>query len=299
MSVANVDEESRAQVLTVMTEAELASMWAEEGDAVVVHDGRHWRATHPGFYQPTHLLARMKGGEITRPTLLCWGYRAALTEEDAYQASGSIPLYLLTEIGTFTEGALSRNRRSDLRRCRRNVEFRRLRDPSLLMEQGHRVFMSAVRRLGYWRPLNEADYRRRVERRSQHGRRLIVAGLIDGRLGGYLDSYAVNGVLYPEEIIVATDALRTGIGTGLYVETIEIGREAGAVRDICNGLDTPEDPELCHFKESLGFRVVHVPARTVIPAPILAYIKARRPATHYRLTGVKLGSRASTDGYPR
>jgi len=299
MSAANVNEELPDTDLMVMTEAELASMRAEEGDTVVLHDGRYWRATFPGFYQPIHLLARIRAAEVTRPTPLCWGYRAALTDEDAHLAGGSIPVYVLNNIGTFTEDVLSRNRRSDLRRCRRHVEFRRLRDPSLVIEQGHGVFMSAVRRLGYWRPLNEVNYRKRMERRTRHGRRLIVAGFIDGKLEGYLDSYAVNGVLYPEEIIVATDALRTGIGTGLYVETIETGLRAGTVHDVCNGLHTPEDPELCHFKEGLGFRVVHVPARTVIPAPILAYINARRPATHYRLTGVKLGSRASTDAYPR
>jgi hypothetical protein len=88
-----------------------------------------------------------------------------------------------------------------------------------------------------------------------------------------------------EEIFVATDALRTGIGTGLYVETIVAGMRSGAVREVCNGLHTPEDPDLCHFKEGLGFRLAHLPARSVIPAPIRAFIRARRPATYYRLTG--------------
>jgi hypothetical protein len=98
-----------------------------------------------------------------------WGYRAALIEEDACSANGSLPVYLLTGIDQFTEGALARNRRSDLRRCRREVELCRLREPSLLMEQGYRVFMSAVGRLGYWRPLTEAAYRERVKRRSITG----------------------------------------------------------------------------------------------------------------------------------
>jgi hypothetical protein len=279
--------------LTVMTEAELASMSAEEGEAVVAHGGRYWHATFPGLYQPIPLLARLRAAEVTRPTRFCWGYRAALTDEDAQVANGSIPVYLMTDVSTFTEAALNRNRRSDLRRCRRLVEFRRLRDPSLLVEQGHRVFMSAVRRSGYWRPLTEIDYRRRVERRGRHGRRLIIAGLIHGRLEGYLDSYAVNGVLYLDEIFVATDALRTGIGTGLYVETIETGLRSDPIDDVCSGLHTPEDADLCRFKEGIGFQVVHVPARTVLPAPVLAYIKARRPATHYHLAGVRPVSRAN------
>jgi hypothetical protein len=92
-------------------------------------------------------------------------------------------------------------------------------------------------------------------------------------------------VLHLDEIFIATDALRTGIGTGLYVETIETGARELAIRDVCNGLHRPEDPNLCRFKEGLGFRVVHVPARAVIPPPIRAYLRARRPATYYRLTG--------------
>lgn len=295
MLIGDVGEGPPKAGLAVMTEAELAAMRAQEGDTVVLHDGRHWRATFPGFYQPIHLAARLRAAEIRRPAILCWGYRAALLEEDAHLANGSLPLYLMADIGHFTAAALNRNRRGDLRRAQRQVEFRRLGEPSLLLEQGHAVFMSAVRRLGYWRSQTEVEYRRRIERRAGHGRRLIIAGLVDGRLGGYMDSYAVNGVLYPEEIFVDTDALRTGIGTGLYVETIETARRAGTIREVCNGLHTPEDPDLCRFKEGLGFRLCHVPARTVIPTPIRAYIKARRPATHYRLTGLDPAASVNAD----
>lgn len=272
--------------LVVLTEDQLAMMRTDEGDRVIRHAGRHWRATSPGFFQPIHLLAKMQAAEVTRPALLCWGYRAALAEEDAHLARNSMPLYLIEDAATFGDDSLSRNRRSDLRRCRRVVEFRALRDPSLLVEQGYRVFMSAVRRLGYWRPLTEHEYRQRIERRTRHGLRLIIAGLVDGRLEGYLDSFAVDGTLYPEEIFISTESMRSGIGTGLYVETIQAGARAADVRAVCNGLHTPEDADLCHFKESLGFRVVRVPARVVMPAPVQAYLRARRPGTYYRLTGV-------------
>ena len=273
-----------------MTEAELASVRAAEGERVVLHEGRHWRETHPGFYEPVHLLARMRACEVSRPSRLCWGYWAALVDADAGRADSSKPVYLLADVADFPERSLSRNRRGDLRKCSREVDLQVLREPSLLLEQGHGVFMSAAQRLGHWKPLTEAEYRRRVERRSAHGRRQIVAGSVDGRLAGYLDALAVDGVLYPEEIFVATDALRTGIGTGLYVATIETALRTGAIREICNGLHTPEDPNLCHFKESLGFRVVRVPARSVIAAPVRTIIRARRPAAYYRLTGEMPGS---------
>lgn len=270
--------------MSVMTEAELAAMRAAEGDAFVLRQGCHWRSAYPGFYQPIHLMARARDAELRPPVRLCWGFRAALREEHAHLANASVPVHLLT-VERFDEALLSRNRRSDLRKCRRHVEFRRLRAPALVLEQGYEVFMSAVRRLGYWRPLSELAYRDRVTRRARHGRRLFVAGLVDGRLRGYLDSYAVDGVLYPDEIFVASDALCTGIGTGLYVETFHAAMEDGAVRAVCNGLHRPEDSNLSRFKEGLGFRVEKLPARAVIPAPIRSYLRARRPATYYRLTG--------------
>lgn len=277
--------ESANTSVMAMSEAAFATIRAQEGDAVVLRQGCHWRACYPGFYQPIHLLARIRAAEVKQPTRLCWGFRAALTEEDAHLANGSVPLHLLTDVQSFSESALSRNRRSDLRRCARQVEFRQLQSPDLLLEQGYEVFMSAVRRLGHWRPVTELEYRNRVSRRAGHGRRLFIAGLIDGKLRGYLDSYAIDGVLYTDQIFIASDALRTGIGTGLYVATILAAARDRSIVTVCNSLHRPEDPDLCRFKAGLGFRVVQVPARTVIPAPIRAYLRARRPATYYRLTG--------------
>jgi hypothetical protein len=285
--VATAQEGRPDTELAVMTEAELASMRADEGVTVVLRDGRYWCAIFPGFYQPIHLLARMRAVEVKRPTRLCWGYRAALLEEEAHFANGSIPVHLLPDVRQFSERLLRRDRRKDLRNCRQLVEFRRLRDPSLLAEQGYGVFMSAVRRVGYWHPVSEVDYLRRMERRSRDERRLLIGGLIDGRLGGYMESYAVDGILYTDEVIVATEALSTGIGTGLWVETIETVAATPTVTEVCGGLHTPENQGLCSFKDGLGFRVAHVPALSAIPAPIGAYIEARRPAAHYRLTGVR------------
>jgi hypothetical protein len=268
-----------------MSDAELVAMRAAEGDAVVLRDGCHWRPAYPGFYQPIHLLARIRAAEVRQPARLCWGFRAVLHDDDAAEANASVPVHLLRDVQSFNEGRLSRNRRGDLRRCRRQVEFRRLSTPALLLEQGYEVFMSAVQRTGHRRLLTLLEYRQRVLKRAAHGRRLFIAGLVDGRLRGYLDSYAIDGVLYNDEIFVATDSLRTGIGTGLYVETFLASARDPARSAVCNGLHRPEDPDLCRFKAGLGFQVVQVPARTVIPAPIRAFIRARRPAAYYRLTG--------------
>ena len=285
MAAGSLHTNSIGSATPAMSEAELAEMLAAEGNAVVWRRGCHWRPAYPGFYQPVDLLARMRAAELIQPPRLSWGFRAALGEAEAHLANASVPVHLLFDAQRFDVAMLSRNRRSDLRRARRLVDFQRIETPDLLLEQGYEVFASAVHRLGHRRPLSEARYRRRVERRARHGRRMFIAGLIEGKLRGYLDSYVVDGVLHTDEIFVATDAMRTGIGTGLYVETILAALRSGRIRQVCNSLHRPEDPNLCHFKESLGFRVVQLPARVVMPPPIRAYLRARRPATYYRLTG--------------
>lgn len=281
--------------LTVLTEAEFASMRQEEGAAVVERGGRYWEIPFPGFYQPIHWLARFRAADVGRPAVFGWGYRAALTDEDARLANGSIPLHLLTNVEHFTESGLNESRRRDLRRCRRQVEFRRVCDPSLLLEQGYGVFSSAQLRVPFGRPLTREEYLSRIEQRVSDPRRVFVAGLVDDRLAGYMEAYAVDGVLYTHEPFVATEHVRTGIGTGLYVETIEIGARARTIHEVCNGIHAPERPGITAFKDTLGSTVVQVPARVAMPAPIGAFIKSRRPLTYYRLTGVKPAAAAAAN----
>ena len=153
MPVADAREGPSDAELTVLTEAEFASMREEEGARVIGHDQRYWEIISPGFYQPVHLLARFRAAAVGRPTPFCWGYRAALADEDAPHANGSIPVHLLTRAQEFTESGLVEFRRRDLRKCRREVEFRRLRDPSLLLEQGWGVYRSAQLRVPFGHPL--------------------------------------------------------------------------------------------------------------------------------------------------
>jgi hypothetical protein len=272
--------------LTVMTEDGLAALRREDGIRVQTSVGRQWEEIFRGFYQPIHLLARLRRAEIRRPTLACWGYRAALTDEDAGSANASMPVHVLSDVGHFTEAALSKGRMGDLRRCRREVEIRHERDPALLVDQGYAVFTSAQRRTDFYsRPATEAEFRRRMQQQVPDVRRLFVVGIVNGKLGGYFQSFAVEGVLYAHELYVASECMRTGIGTGLYVETIAIAARSGAIDEACFGLHTPDAAGISVFKASIGIGLVDIPSRCVIPAPLDALIKRRRPAAHYRLTG--------------
>jgi hypothetical protein len=285
MTLAPITDSAPGTELTVMTEAGFAAMRAEEGARVVERDGRFWGETFSGFYQPIHQIATLRTSEIHRPTWRCWGYRAALAPEDARTANGSIPVSLMSDVRGFTEDMFDRNRTRDLRRCRREVEIRRVFDPDIFIREGWPVHTSAKKRVDPGGTMIESEYRTMMVKRAPDPRRLIVAGFVDGKLAGYLESYAVDGILYGRDLYVATEYMGTGIGTGLYLETIQFGVRTSAVNQICLGPVLLDRPGLTAFKRTLGFSTVAVPAHIAIPAPIGAFIRWRRPAVHYRLTG--------------
>ena len=282
--------DSSAWRLQNLTEAELAALRQAEGASVAFRAGHHWAAIFPGFYQPVNLVAGLEAPAIGRPTQLCWGFRAGLADASRDAATGSIAVHLYRDIGRFDRRALSAGRRDDLRRCRRALEIVQ---PAarILVDQGYGVFRSAQDRLHYWRDAGEETYRRRIEKLARDPRRFILAGVADGRLAGYLESYAVDGVLYTEHLIVATAAVRTGIATGLFVAAMEAAAQHSDVRMVCLGQHTPERPGLTSFKDGLRAPVEHLPARSMIPRAFAAFIRARRPAAYYRLTGINPHSR--------
>jgi hypothetical protein len=271
--------------LTVMTEAGFAAMRIEEGATVVERNGRFWGETASGFYQPIHQIATFRESEVHRPTWRCWGYRAALSPEDVHRANGSIPVSLMSDVRGFTEATFDRNRTRDLRRCRREVEIRRVFDPDIFIRDGWPVHTSAQHRVHPAGVMIESEYRTMMVKRAPDPRRLIVAGFVDGKLAGYLESYAVDGILYGRDLFVTTESMGTGIGTGLYLETIQFGVRTSAINQICLGPVLLNRPGLTLFKRGLGFPTVEVPAHIAIPPPIGAFIRWRLPAVHYRLTG--------------
>ena len=286
MTFESTADDAPATELTMMTEAGFAAMRADEGATIVERGGRFWGETFRGFFQPIHQMARFRASDMGRPTWRCWGYRAALTPEDARLANGSIPVFLMSDLQSFTaDHTFDESRRRDLRRCRREVEIRRVLEPDVFIREGWAVYLSAKQRVPYGGTMDESDYRGMMARRVPDPRRLIIAGFVDGKLAGYLESYAVDGILYGRDLFVDDEKMKTGIATGLYLETIQFGVRSTAIDQICLGPVLLERPGLTWFKQGLGFTTVALPAHIAIPAPIGAFIRWRRAAVHYRLTG--------------
>lgn len=284
MNVTQMRDISEA-ILPSMTEAELANWYRQRGTHVISHQGRYWKETVLGFYEPLHWIARLSAEQATSPTRLCWGFRAVLCEADAAFANGSMPVHLLSNIESYGLQNLSSNRRDHLRKCLKRVKIVELTDSALLQEQGYEVVLSCLTRTAYTKPPSKADYLAGLTDYFAPGRRLILAGMIGDKLGGYLTGYAVSETAYMEDAMLATEALSTNLGTGLRFEFVKLCQRCGNIREIVSGLHCREDRALCIFKQGMGFSVQHLPTRVQINPLIENALRWRYPHKYYRLTG--------------
>jgi hypothetical protein len=278
--------DSSVATFAVLTERELAERRRNEGVRVIQHGEHYWEQTGaPGFFQPVHLLARLTPEEATRPTPLSWGYRAALTPESSASANGKVPVVRLPDLERYGLDSLSSNRRNKLRKCQRLVRIVQLTGPALLLEQGYETVIDALSRTQHKKPPSRERYAADVRKYFQADHWCVLAGLVDGKLGGYLDGYVVDGVAYGFNAYYATWALPTNISTGLVFEFAQICRRLGNVQTLVGGLDSREAPQLGRFKDDMGFAADPIPIKWDMNLLARIVIRRHRPHAYYRLTG--------------
>jgi hypothetical protein len=283
--LAGMQDIAKARVPDV-SEAAWAQQVRARGRRVVQHRGRLWQQVLPGFYRPVHLMARLSAHEATRPTPACWGFQACLAPGDTHLANASMPTHVVHDLGSFDEDLLPKGRRNNLRRARERARLVVLTDPSLLREQGYDVLVSAHERTGYGpRPRTREEYVAGLARFSEPSPYVVLAGLVDGRLAGYLVGYAVDGTAYAADGLVATWALRTNISAGLFYEFVYACRRTGTITEIVDGLHARENEGLSRSKELNGIPVVHVPARLNLVPGAASVLRRRDPHKYYRMSG--------------
>jgi hypothetical protein len=228
-------------------------------------------------------------GRCTRspawPTAACWGFHACLRENDAARANAALPAHVVSDLGSFDEERLPASRRYKLRKARRQVHMVELTGPALLREQGYEILVSARTRTRYGTVPSREKYLAGVDRFGEPARGIVLAGLIDGRLAGYITGYAVDGTAYVGDVMIATEAMSTQLSTGLTLEFIYACRRSGKVRELVHGWHAREDEGLCRYKAWLGLPVERIPSRVAMLPGIGPFIRHRKPHSYYRLTG--------------
>jgi len=214
-----------------------------------------------------------------------WGFQACLTEHDEAVANAAVPAYVVSDLGSLDEGSLPGSRRNKLRRARRLAHMVELTGPAILREQGYDVVRSAHERTGYGHLPTREQYVAGLDRMADPAYGLVLAGLVDGRLGGYVTGYAVDGTAYVRDVVIATEALDTHISTGLTYEFIYACRRSPDVAELVHGLHAREDEGLCRYKDWLGLPLRSVPSRVGMLPGASAALRRLRPHKYYRLTG--------------
>ncbi len=273
-----------------MTEAELAADPREPG-RVIRHRGRYWRETFRGLFEPIHPMARLSIAEATRPSALCWGYHATLADPES--ANASKPMHLLADLEGYGPDVLSANRRYHLRRSQRQVEVVQVLDLRPFEDEAYAVFRSAQARTNnpFRATRSKSEFLAEMAWFTARPSAIVVAGLLDGRLGGWIAGFAVDGTAYIEIVDIATEVLSSHISTGLHFAFAEVCRRSGGIHEIAHSPHIPEDAALATFKEGIGFPVVSVPSMFWMAPAADTLVRWRKPFLHYRLTG-RLSPRA-------
>lgn len=272
-------------VLQAMSEEEYADWLGSCGQAVIRHRGRRWEAMAPGLYRPVHWLGRLRYRDATRPGVCCWGFRAALAEEDRHLANATMPVHLVADLHGYTFENLPSGRRRKIRNCLNDHKVARIMSPAVLLEQGYEILASAHRRHGYGELPTRDRYRMLVEDCFRAKGALVLGAFVDGRLGGYTVSHLVEGTLYGTDGVFATEALGANLPSCLDFVLMDLCRRSGIVGEVSLGLDTPERPSLVKYKAEMGFPVVHLPARVGFAPLFGAALRLIYPFKYYRLTG--------------
>jgi len=290
----NYPDASKA-VIVPLSEEQLARRVASEGGKVRMVHGRYWLEVLPGLYDGIHWLSRHTVEEVSKPALLCWGYRAALHNAESLDANGAIPMHLITDVEAYDISGLPPRTRRELRQFQRHdVRIVHVNSPDVFRDQGYEVMCSWLARTRHRTAAPVKRYLADAERNVLDPTRLVLAGMAGDKLLGYSTSWVVEGAVYIWEFHVSPEAFPLHLSTVLWFETAQVYRRSGAAREICAGLAMPEKDGLTSYKNRLGFQLVRIPTRVWLHRLLSGYIRSRHPYQYYRFTGEE--PRRATDG---
>jgi len=268
---------------------EYAAWQKSLGHKIRQKNGVYWHELRTGFFQPIHLLTRLNVSQIKPPSAFYWGIRSGLKEEDENYANGSILYHTFPDFKTFGLHSLSKNRRKNIRKCFKNTDIIQVRDGQLLKNQGYDVVCSSLTRTRHRKIPDRERYLSGCTAYINTGdnSRMVLAGLVNGKLGGYLEICSVDGIAYVQTLYLATEAMKYCICSGLFFTIYMICQKSDHIIEMAIGQPVTGDDKLNVFKKSMGQTIKSIPSRYKILFPVKPILKLKYPDKYYRLTGHK------------
>ena len=259
-------------VLTPFSEAKCAEWKQSRGKHIIEKDGYYLQQVKKGFYQSSNVLAQCPYEDISMPAWNAWGVRIALPPEDTAKANMNYHFYMLhgDDLLNYELSTLSSNRRNQVRRSFKRCQYYELLDKQLLLDQGYGVFTDCASRIGrtYVRPEDEFLLKCGNFINDGENHHMVLIGLVDGMLAGFIEAYAVEGVAYLETANFLSSALSSYVSVGLHYHIIRICKESPEIHTLIHGQVTYHTESLRTFKNSMQFKEIQVPAAVKI-SPLL------------------------------
>lgn len=264
-------------------ESTAATYWVSAGARVRPAWGRWWIVTR-GMWMPVAFLEPLAAGPSGFPSRRAVAFQASVARPS--EATGTKPYSIFTDLPEYGPRSMTRYRRRDTRRALREFRYSVLREPGLLLAQGWPVVTEAALHSGSWTPADRPAYERYIDSLFRAATPpLIVTAVQNGRLAGYLTSYAVGDTAYLNDLYIAPWARTRNAGAGLYWLTLAAWRTVPGVTRASAG--RLFDGHVHEHKSSLGAGVVLVPVLAKIRRPVAAVLRRVRPdGAFLRLAGI-------------
>ncbi len=264
------------------------AIWkASQGHHIVEKNNLYWHEAFKGFYQPIHILQELHQNQIHSPKMMAWGVRGALKKSEQFLANGAIEYYTLPNLNSFDFSMFSQKRRENIRKCFRRVEIKEIKDENILLEQGYDVVRSSLERTHHASIPTKEKYLANGTAYVNRGdnSHMVLGAFEDNKLLAFLELSAVEDTVYLVTMMIASEALKHGVSSGLFYTSFELSKYAPGVRRMFAGGRTSGHETLDVFKQSMGMSIVKEPFWSNILSSARFVLKHKYPQKYNRLIG--------------
>lgn len=248
------------------------------GQPTLEHHGFFWERHRLRFLTPVdHLQTHHR-----KPPPFNAGHWTTCAPEDA---TTRIAMILVTSLPGYGVDRLHKDVRHRIRRAAERADCVALTSPDLLIDQGWPLARQSSAHSGQPIPADETSFRRAVLRRFDGDPQLVIAAVQHHTLLAWMTGHAVGSTLRMTELCLGDRARELNLGLLLYWALLNRATTLPGIEVAHLGPWFPERPNLMFTKRRLGARLVDVPARGHIRAPLRQVLARTQPVVFQRWGG--------------